>query len=93
MRNVRAQTGWLPMAERTVVYRANPNSESSDKIASRLLAGGIEIVDEQQNMLLVNGATQAISKALGDAPGWSVSAETKTPPPNTREKILKPLSK
>ena len=84
MRNVRTQTGWLPMAERTILYRANPNSESSDKI---------QIVDEQQNMLLVNGATQAISKALGDAPGWSVSAETKTPPPNTREKILKPLSK
>lgn len=80
------------MAERTVVFRAGPNSEPSDKVASRLRAGGIEIVEEQPNMLLVTGAMQTISKALGDAGGWKLTAETKTPPPSTREKILKPPS-
>ena len=42
--------------------------------------------------LLVTGAKQTISKALGNAEGWRLSAETKTPPPSTREKILKPPS-
>lgn len=80
------------MAERTVVFRADPNSESSDKVASRLRAEGVEIVEEQPNMLLVTGARQSISKALGNAEGWKLSAETRTPPPGTREKILKPPS-
>ena len=81
------------MAERTVVFRADPKSESSDKVASRLRAGGIEIVEQQPNMLLVTGARQAISKALADSGGWSLTAETRTAPPDTREKILKPPSK
>jgi hypothetical protein len=81
------------MAERTVVFRADPNSESSDKIASRLRAGGIEVLEEQPNMLLVTGATQTISKALANAGGWKLTAETKSPPPDTREKVLKPPSK
>jgi hypothetical protein len=80
------------MTDRTVVFRAKPNSEASDKIAARLRAGGVEIVDEQPNMLLVAGARQIISKALGDAEGWSLSAETTVPPPSTRQKILKPPS-
>jgi hypothetical protein len=80
------------MAERTVVFRADPNSESSDKVASRLRAGGVEIVEVQPNMLLVTGAKQTISKALANSGGWSLTAETKTPPPSTREKILKPPS-
>jgi hypothetical protein len=81
------------MAKRTIVYRASPDSEASDKVASRLRARGIEVVDEQQNMLLVEGAIQAISSALGDGAGWNLTAETKTPPPDTRKKILKPLVK
>ena len=80
------------MSDRTVVYRAGPNSESSDKVAARLRAGGVEIVNEQPNILLVNGASQTVSKALGDVAGWSVSGETKVPPPSTREKVLKPPS-
>lgn len=80
------------MAERSVVFRADPNSESSDKIASRLRAEGIEIVEEQPNMLLVTGARQTISKALANAEGWRLTAETTTPPPSTREKVLKPPS-
>jgi hypothetical protein len=80
------------MSDQTVVYRANPNSEASDKVAARLRAGGVEIVDEQPDILLVNGARQIVSEALGNAAGWSVSGETKIPPPNTRLKILKPLS-
>jgi hypothetical protein len=78
------------MAERTVVFRADPNSESSDKVASRLRAEGVEIVEEQPNMLLVTGAKQTISKALAE--GWRLTVETKTPPPSTREKVLKPPS-
>ena len=81
------------MAERTIVYRVSPDSEASGKMASRLRAKGIEIVDEQQNMLLVEGAVQTISNALGDKAGWNLTAETKTPRPDTRKKILKPLVK
>ena len=79
------------MAKRTIVYRVSPDSEASGKMASRLRAKGIEIVDEQQNMLLVEGAVQTISNALGDKAGWNLTAETKTPIPDTRKKILKPL--
>ena len=78
------------MSDRTVVYRAGPNSETSDKVAARLRAGGVEVLNQQPNILLVNGASHAVSQALGDVPGWNVSAETKTPPPSTREKALKP---
>jgi len=78
------------MSDRTVVYRADPNSEPSDKVAARLRAGGVEVLNEQPHILLVNGASHAVSQALGDVAGWSVSAETKTPPPTTREKALKP---
>ncbi|QAU46319.1 hypothetical protein [Bradyrhizobium guangzhouense] len=78
------------MSERTVVFRAGPQSEASESVAERLRAGGVEIVEQQPNMLLVAGARQAISKALGDAGGWKLTAETTTPPPKTREKILKP---
>jgi hypothetical protein len=81
------------MAERTIVYRASPDSEASSNVASRLRAKGIEIVDEQQNMLLVEGGMQTIRSALGDKAGWDLTAETKTPPPDTRKKILKPLVK
>ena len=80
------------MSDRTVVFRADPNSEPSEKVAARLRAGGVEIVEEQPNMLLVAGAKRIISRALGDAQGWSLSAETKVPPPSTREKVLKPSS-
>jgi hypothetical protein len=81
------------MTEHTVVFRAKTGSEASDKVAARLRAGGVEIVEEQPNMLLVNGARQTISDALGNAEGWSLTAETKAPPPSTREKVLKPPSK
>jgi hypothetical protein len=81
------------MSDRTVVFRANPNSETSDKVAARLRAGGVEIVEEQPNMLLVTGAEQTISKALGEAEGWSLSTETKVSPPSTQQTILKPPSK
>jgi hypothetical protein len=81
------------MAERTIVYRANPDSEAPGTVASRLRAKGIEIVDEQQNMLLVEGALKTIRGALGDKAGWDLTAETKTPPPDARKKILKPLVK
>jgi hypothetical protein len=80
------------MSDHTVVFRAKPDSETSDKVAARLRAGGLQIVEEQPNMLLVAGAKQAISKALGDTAGWSLSAETTVPPPSTRQKALKPPS-
>ena len=77
------------MSDQTVVYRAHPDSEASDKVAARLRAGGVEILDEQPDILLVNGARQIVSEALGNAAGWSVSGETKIAPPNTRMKVLK----
>ena len=80
------------MADQTVVFRAKPDLEAADKVAARLRAGGVEVVDEKPNILLVNGASQIVSKALGDAAGWSVSGQTKVPPPSTREKVLKPPS-
>jgi hypothetical protein len=78
------------MSERTVIYRAGPDSEASEKVAARLRAEGIEIVDEQPNMLLVAGAAHAINKALGDAGGWKLTAETRVAPPDQRAKVLKP---
>ncbi len=81
------------MSERTVVFRAGPESEASESVAERLRAGGVEIVEQQQNMLLVAGARRAISAALANAEGWKLTAETTTPPPKTREKILKPPSR
>ena len=80
------------MSDQTVVYRAKPDSEASDKVVARLRAGGVEILDEQPDILLVNGARQIVSEALGNAAGWSVSGETKIAPPNTRMRVLKPLS-
>jgi hypothetical protein len=81
------------MSERIVVFSAGPDSEASEKVAARFRAEGIEIVDEQPNMLLVAGARPAISKALGDSAGWKLTAETKVAPPNPRMKVLKPASK
>jgi hypothetical protein len=37
----------------------------------------------------VIGTKRTISKALGDAQGWSLSVETKVSPPRMREKVLK----
>ncbi|MDO9296408.1 hypothetical protein [Bradyrhizobium sp.] len=81
------------MSDRTVVFRAGSNSEPSEQVAARLRAGGVEIVEQQPNMLLVAGTKRTVSKALGDAQGWSLSVETKVPPPRMREKVLKPPSK
>jgi hypothetical protein len=81
------------MSERTVVFRAGPKSEALESVAERLRAGGVQIVEQQPNMLLVAGARQAISKALDDVEGWKLTAESVTPPPSTREKILKPPSR
>ena len=80
------------MSERIVIFRAAPNSEPSESVAERLRAEGIEIVDHQPNMLLVAGARQAISKALGNAGGWKLTAETRVAPPDPRKKILRPPS-
>ncbi|MCP3400971.1 MULTISPECIES: hypothetical protein [unclassified Bradyrhizobium] len=81
------------MSERTVVFRADPKSEACESVVKRLRAEGLEIVEQQPNMLLVAGAPRAISKALGDAEGWKLTEETSTPPPKTREKVLKPPSR
>ncbi len=80
------------MNDRTVVFRADPDSEASDTLSARLRAGGITILDQQPDMLLVSGAENSVKKALGDIKGWSLSAETRTPPPQTRVKAMKPPS-
>ena len=81
------------MSDRVVVYSATSDSEAAGSVAARLRARGVEIVEEQPKMLLVSGATDAISHVVGGARGWNVSAETKVPPPSTRKSVLKPPSK
>lgn len=78
---------------RTVVYRGASSSEPTEKVAGRLRAAGVEIVDETPHMLLVSGAKKNISRAVNDAEGWSLTAETGIALPPTREKISKPPSR
>ncbi|WP_156332482.1 hypothetical protein [Rhodopseudomonas sp. AAP120] len=80
------------MSSHTVVFRAGPSSHTGDEVAERLRAGGVKVVDEQPNMLLVSGSRTRISKALGNAQGWSLTAETRTPHPDVRKSVLKPPS-
>jgi hypothetical protein len=74
------------MSDRVVVYSATPECDHADRVAARLRAGGVEIIDEQPHMLLVSGPDAAISKALDAVSGWSVTGLTEVPHPPTREK-------
>ena len=80
------------MAKRVVVHSNRPDAETVEKVAGRLRARGVEIVDQQPHMLLVAGDKETVGHALGDAQGWSVSDLTTVPPPTTRFSIGKPPS-
>jgi hypothetical protein len=78
------------MSERVVVHSVEANAEAGTEVARRLRDKGIEIIEQQPNMFLVSGDHQAVGDALGGARGWHVSPLTKTPPPSTRQRVLKP---
>lgn len=77
------------MDTRAVVHIVGADPESVDSVTARLRSRGIEIVDEQPNMLLVTGDKDAVARALGQAKGWSVSEERTIPPPRTRPQVLR----
>jgi hypothetical protein len=77
------------MSARAVVNKVTTDSEAVDAVVTRLRSQGIEIMDEQPNMLLVSGSKPVIENALGEAHGWRVSEVTMVPPPRTRPRILK----
>jgi hypothetical protein len=75
------------MSERMVVHSVAADAEPGADVARRLHAGGIQIVDQQPHMLLVEGDKPAIARALNNARGWSISPLTTVPSPRTREEI------
>ena len=77
------------MDTRSVVHMVGPDSEPVSGVAARLRTQGIEIVDEQPNMLLVSGSKNAVADALGEARGWSVSEVSTVPLPRTRPQVLR----
>ena len=77
------------MDTRSVVHMVGPDSEPVSGIAARLRTQGIEIVDEQPNMLLVSGSRNTVADALGEARGWSVSEVSTVPRPRTRPQVLR----
>ena len=77
------------MGERMVVHSVATDAEADTEVVRRLKDAGIEIVEQQPNMLLVYGTHPTIWRALGGARGWTVSPLTKTPPPRTRQQVRK----
>ena len=80
------------MGDRVIAYKSSPNSEDAASVAMRLRARGVEIVDEQPQMLLLSGADDVIGHVIGAAPGWKVTVEETVAPPRTRESVRKPPS-
>jgi hypothetical protein len=77
------------MGERIVVHSVTDDAEADGEVTRRLKNAGIDIIEQQPHMLLVEGDHQAVRRALGDIRGWVVSPVTETPPPRTRERVLK----
>jgi hypothetical protein len=77
------------MSDRVVVYSVAADAEPGAEIARRMREKGVEIIEQQPHMLLLTGDPQTIGQALGGARGWKVGGETMTPPPRTRERVLK----
>ncbi len=78
------------MGENMVVHRVAPDAEAETLVAERLSAAGIKIVRQERLMFLVSGDRDAVARALGASHGWGISPVTTTPPPKTREQVLKP---
>jgi hypothetical protein len=81
------------MAERVVVHSLTEDSEPTPGVAARLRAAGVGIVEQQENMLLVDADADTAKRAIGDAKGWGVTAETTVAPPRMRERVLRPPGK
>jgi hypothetical protein len=77
------------MSERMVVHSVSANAELDTAVAQRLHAGGVQVIDQQPHMLLVEGDKATIFRALNDVRGWTVSPLTTVPPPRTRERVLR----
>jgi len=50
-------------------------------------APNIKVVDESPRMMLVEADEEAAHASVHDMDGWTVTPETMTPLPDTREKI------
>jgi hypothetical protein len=80
------------MGNGVVVYSAEAVSEKAGNVSARLREHGVEILEEQPQMLLVSGPRRAIDHALSDSRGWNLTPLTKAPPPRTQYQIRKPPS-
>jgi hypothetical protein len=77
------------MASRAVVHVMGPDAEPVSAVVERLKSEGIVILDEQPNMLLVEGSRDLVARALGAAAGWNVGEVASVPRPETRPKVLR----
>ncbi len=77
------------MSERMVVHSVSADAVADEDVARRVQAEGVQIIERQPHMLLVEGDRPAVARALNDARGWSISPLTTVPPPSTRERVLR----
>jgi hypothetical protein len=77
------------MASRVVVHVVGPKADPVAAVAATLRSTGVVIVDQQPNMLLVEGSKASVNDALGQTSGWSVSELTSVPRPRTRPEVLR----
>lgn len=77
------------MSDRVVVHSVKCDAAPATDVLQRLRDKGIEIIEQQPHMMLVLGDLQTVSQALGVALGWTVSKLVTTPPPSTRERVLR----
>ena len=77
------------MNDRMVAYSITADAEASADVVKRLAGKGVDIIDQQPHALLLSGDREAIGQALDGARGWRLGAETKVPPPKTRQRVLR----
>jgi hypothetical protein len=75
------------MNRRSVLHVTGKDAESADRVAGRLQSQGVEIVERQSDMMLVDGSRETIERVLRGARGWGVSDVTQVPRPTTRPHI------
>lgn len=74
------------MARYVLRYKHAAQAPSSDLEKIRA-AANLKVVDESPRMLLVEGEEQAAHASVQDMDGWTVTPESMTPLPDTRQKI------
>ena len=72
-----------------VVHSVAPDAEAEALVAQRLNAAGIAVLRQEPFMFLVSGDRDAVAGVVGQSKGWTMSPLTTTPPPKTREQVLK----